>query len=136
MMVGTFLGSNRQEQLVILAEIYGIPMNSDLINIEHRNGNSWFTGYFKKEEKRAYCISKIKEINKEIVNLDTTSEDNTFKVYKLEEISPRVQAKKKPSEEETTIQILDISEEFTPSRIKGALRRYRTITEIHIYSDR
>ena len=40
MMVGIFPGSNRQEQLAILAEIYGILPDSDLINIEHRNGNS------------------------------------------------------------------------------------------------
>ena len=74
MMIGTFPGANRQEQLAVLAEIYGIPTDSELINIEHRNGNSWFTGYFKKEEERAHCIQKVEEINKEVKDMDTEAE--------------------------------------------------------------
>ena len=35
MLVGTFLRDNRQEQLVILVEVYEIPVDNNLINIEH-----------------------------------------------------------------------------------------------------
>ena len=48
MLVGTFPGDNRREQLSILASSLQIPEYSDLISLEHINGNSWFTCYSKK----------------------------------------------------------------------------------------
>ena len=86
MLVGTFPENSRIEQLIIVVEIFGIPEDNKYINIEHRNGNSWFTGYFPNKEKRTHCINKIEEINKEITNLDATAMSRTFKIHKLEEI--------------------------------------------------
>jgi hypothetical protein len=133
MLVGTFPGTNRQEQLAIIAEVFRIPIENNLINIEHINGNSWFTGYFENEKERTYCISKVKEVNKEILNLDASSEGNTIRIIQLEEIQPRNWNRKEKAETnkgETTVQILDIPEDFTTSRIKGAIKSYGTITKI------
>jgi RNA recognition motif-containing protein len=131
MLVGTFPGNSRQEQLAILAEIYGIPIDNDLINIEHRNGNSWFTGYFEKEEDRDYCVQKLEEINKEIISQDKTAQ--TFNIHKLDETTTKTSSKRKETAKETVIQILDIPEDFTKNRIQGALKNYGTIKKIHTY---
>jgi RNA recognition motif-containing protein len=135
MLVGTFPGQNRQEQLAIIAEVFRIPVDNNLINIEHKNGNSWFTGYFKKESERTYCVNKLEEVNKEITNLDETAKDRTFKIIKLEELrtkdkKPRLETNKS----ETTVQILDIPADFTTSRIKGAIKSYGTVIEIQMHS--
>lgn len=165
MMIGTFPGANRQEQLAILAEIFNIPVANDLINIEHFNGNSWFTGYFQNEKERSFCIDKMIEINKEIINIDASATNKTFKVHKLENINPRTQ-KEKPTHsynnqasatahmsktqnmnsaqqpkpiantKETTVQILDIPADFTTNRIKGAIKRYGWISHMRINTDR
>lgn len=165
MLVGTFPGNNRQDQLAILAEVFEISEDNDLINIEHRNGNSWFTGYFKKEEERTYCIRKMEEINKEIINLDASATSKTFKVHKLD--TPRAKAQpgtntmdqsskiKKnqmhdpkdsrinkdqttPSNhsEELKVQIFDIPIDFTTDRIKGAIRRYGLVSQIRTKIDK
>jgi hypothetical protein len=137
MMVGTFPGNNRKEQIAILAEIFGIPEDSNLINIEHRNGNSWFTGYFENEEERTHCIKKIEEVNKEIINLDASSVEKTFRIIKLEDIQIQKRAKneikrvERTDNREVTIQILDIPENFTTNRIKGALKSYGMVTDIY-----
>ena len=133
MMVGTFPGSNRQEQLAILAEIFGIPIDNDLINIEHRNGNSWFTGYFDKKEERDYCFQKLEEINKEVINIDTTVQNLTFNIHKIDEVTTKTIGKRKEITKDITIQILDIPEDFTKNRIQGALKNYGTIKEIHTH---
>jgi RNA recognition motif-containing protein len=131
MMVGTFPGDSRQEQLAILAEIYGIPIDNDLISIEHKNGNSWFTGYFEKEEERDYCIQKLEEINREIISQDKTAQ--TFAIHKIGEATKKTSSKGKETVKETVIQILDIPEDFTKNRIQGALKNYGTINKIHTY---
>jgi hypothetical protein len=160
MMVGTFPGSNRMEQLAIIAEIFRIPVENTLVNIEHFNGNSWFTGYFQNEKERSHCISKVTEINREVINIDPSAENQTFKVHKLEDISPRMQKGKQPfnykgkentttptselqnnnnrakqsklntGTRETTIQILDIPVDFSTNRIKGAVKSYGKISHI------
>jgi hypothetical protein len=159
MMVGTFPGASRQEQLAILAEIFEIPVENELINIEHFNGNSWFTGYFQNEKERTYCIRKMSEINKEIINIDSTAVNKTFKVHKLEDLNPKVQKGKQSynhrsqetattntlksqnnksgkqsnfcsSTRETTVQILDIPTDFTTNRIKGTIKGYSKISHI------
>jgi len=148
MLVGTFPGQNRQEQLAILAEIFRTPVNSEYINIEHINGNSWFTGFFNTEEDRTLCINKTEEVNKEIINIDSTSEKRTFKIIKLEDILPKnynsskhtnkkqVNEHASQNSQETSVQILDIPEDFSTSRIKGAVRNYGSITKIQIQSNR
>ena len=163
-LVGTFPGNNRQEQLAILAEVFEIPIDNDLINIEHQNGNSWFTGYFKREEERTYCIHKIEEINKEMVNLDASTINKTFKVHKLDTARTKTQLQtnitgqvfknksKKPEPknswkennqatsskytEESKVQIFDIPIDFSTDRIKGAIKRYGLVNQIRVKMDR
>ena len=130
-----------------------------MINIKHFNGNSWFTGYFQNEKERTYCINKILEINKEIINIDSTAENKTFKVHKLENLNSRMKKGKQShnhtnqetattqtpklqnnktgkqsnsslNTRETTVQILDIPTEFTTNRIKDAIKGYGKISHI------
>jgi RNA recognition motif-containing protein len=78
-------------------------------------------------------MNKIKEVNEEILSLDTSAENNTIRIMQLEDIQPKNQNKREEIEthkEEATIQILDIPEDFTTSRIKGALKSYGTIIKI------
>jgi len=145
--------------LAILPEVFEISEDNDLINIEYQNSNSWFMGYFKKEEERTYCIHKMEEINKEIINLDASATSKTFKVHKLD--TPRAKAQSRtntmdqsskikknqmhdskdgrtyrdqttPSNyiEELKVQIFDIPIDFITDRIKGAIKRYGFVSQI------
>ena len=141
MLIGTFPGNNRNEQITILANTFDINKSSNLINIEHINGNSWFTGYFKNEQERLVCLT---EINK-------TSSNTGIKVLKLDEISKRnnnkanIQTSKGKNvlnhdkiytmtqdTQVIQVKILDIPPEFTHNRVLGALRKYGQIKSLSI----
>jgi len=151
MLIGTFPGKNRKEQLDTITDIFKIPMESTLINVEYINGNGWFTGYFDKEEERDHCI---KEINK----LNDISPTKSFNIIKLESLTNSSQPirssnnkaytssqykgttnnqKEGPNTKtnhlgnEQTVQILDIPADFSTNRIKGALKNYGTIKQIY-----
>src|SRR4051794_2290969 len=79
MIIGTFPGNNKKEQLNIISNLLIVTEESPYINIEHINENSWFTLYFKKEKDRTRCLNYINNHNK-----DTT--DRMFKATKLENI--------------------------------------------------
>jgi hypothetical protein len=74
-LVGTFPGNNRFEQISKLTKMFGIQKDSKLISIEHINGNSWFTGFFSKEHERSSCLAAINK----------GSSDTGVKAAKLDE---------------------------------------------------
>jgi hypothetical protein len=84
MLIGTFPGKNRKEQLDTITKTFMIPIESTYINIEHINGNGWFTGYFEKEKDRELCIG---ELNREHNNIEKSFTGN-LKIIRLEELTP------------------------------------------------
>jgi len=60
-------GKNKKEQLLFLTNLFKLPKNSDLIQFEFREGNSWITLGFDFEEDLIFCMDKIK--NKDLINL-------------------------------------------------------------------
>jgi hypothetical protein len=130
MLIGAFPGNNRREQLSILANSLQIPEYNDLINLEHINGNSWFTCYFQKEQQRSNYLDLLnKSINKSI-----TPTFNTINLESLKLNTPKNKdkGKNKIQESKTKVQILDISEEFTINRIKGAIKQYGNIQSFQV----
>jgi hypothetical protein len=135
MLIGTFPGNNRNEQITTLANTFGINKSSDLINVEHISGNSWFTGYFKNDQERLACLTAINK----------SSSSTRIKATKLD-IIPKKTNKKKDVQiqkgknvirhetqtayqdiQMSQVKILDIPLEFSYNRILGALKRYRWI---------
>jgi hypothetical protein len=82
MLIGTFPGNNRKEQLDLITKTFTIPIESTYINIEHINGNEWFTGYFEKEKDRELCINKLSKRN----NNNNKPFNEELKIIRLEEL--------------------------------------------------
>lgn len=62
-------GDNQKEQLAFLSNIFKLPLNSDLIQQEFWNGNSWITAGFDYEEDLELCLNKINKKEKDIIDL-------------------------------------------------------------------
>jgi hypothetical protein len=144
MLVGTFPGNNRNEQISILSNTFGIKKDSNLINIEHINGNSWFTGYFQKKQERSQCLSTINktstitginiiELNEipKKTNIKTTQQTQENRYSEKSDTKPKHQNMSK-----TKVKILDIPQEFSYNRVMGTLKRYGHIDSLTINNDK
>lgn len=141
MLIGTFPGNNRNEQITILADTFDINKSSNLISIEHINGNSWFTGYFKNEQERSACLIEINKTSSntgiKALKIDETSKRNNNKAniqtskgkntLKHDEIYTKIQ-----DAQVIQVKILDIPPEFTHNRVLGALKKYGQIKSLSI----
>jgi len=136
MLIGTFPGNNRNEQIMILADTFGINKSSNLINVEHINGNSWFTGYFKNEQERSICLTEINKTSTstgiKATKLECTHERHIIKTSTQTQKGKNVVHTMNQDTQATQVKILDIPTEFTRNRVLGALKRYGQIKSLSI----
>lgn len=113
---GKMPGKNRLEQLNILAKVLQITENNDLISHGFHNGNSWLFLNFNNHTDFLQCVTALQKNTPRIDLILLSSKDNSE--HKHNHI--------------TKIQILDIPNDFSTSRIKGAIKKYGSINTLEI----
>src|SRR5438552_19094776 len=115
-----------------MAAVLQIPsINSLIIYIFHQS-NSWIIVYFPNQEKLNKCIDKVKSQNTHEINMIALSNNNSKGQKNKGKVIFKKETPIKSSDLVKSYKIIDIPDDFSNNRIKGALKSFGKVIELKL----
>ena len=124
-------GNNRKEQIDYITKILRLNPDNDLIYPVFHEGNSWITVHFNNSTELNKCIDDINNQYKDTLNMITMSDNKTE--WTRKEAKFKMTKHLNPTK---TYKIMDIPEEVSNIRIKGALKPFGRVTKLEVIENR